>query len=60
MEYVNEIELIAYENSIIAKKEIAFANELKKMAKIEYQNSKARKKLVQKKIEIAKIREKLA
>ena len=53
MEYVNEIELIAYENSMIAKKEIAFANELKKMAKIEYQNSKARKNLVQKKNEIA-------
>jgi len=60
MENINELELRAYENSIIAKKELVFANELKKMAKQELKRAKIREISSLRDLEIAQIREELA
>ena len=46
MEKISDIELRAVENSIIGKKEISFANELKRMAKEELKKSQAREALM--------------
>ncbi len=60
MENISDIELRAFENSSIGKKEIFFANELKRMAKEELKKAEKREALMQSQLSVAKIREDLA
>ncbi len=60
MENISDIELRAFENSIVGKKEISFANELKRMAKEELKKAEKREALIQSQLLVAKIREDLA
>ena len=60
MENINDLELRAFENSMIAKKELVFAGELKKMAVQELKRAKLRETSSLKDLEIAQIREDLA
>jgi len=60
MENISDIELRAFENSIIGKKEISFANELKRMAKEELKKAEKREEFMRSKLSVAKIREDLA
>jgi hypothetical protein len=60
MENLTDIELRAFENLIIGKKEISFANELKKMAKEELKKAEKRELLMQSQLSIANIKEHIA
>jgi hypothetical protein len=60
MENLTDIELRAFENLIIGKKEISFANELKKMAMVELKKAEKRELLMKSQLSIANIRENIA
>ena len=60
MENINDIELKAYDNLFIGRKERLLANELKRMAKSELKKAKAREGLLKRQLEVAGIREHIA
>ena len=60
MEKLSDIELRAIENSIIGKKEVIFANELKRLAKEELKEAEKREMLMQTQLSVANIREEIA
>jgi len=60
MENISDIELRAFENLVIGKKEVSFANQLKRMAKLELKKAEKREEFMRSKLSVAKVREDLA
>lgn len=57
---IEELEIIAVENSVISKKEEILARELKKVANIELKKARARELLMERMLESSNIKKKLA